>query len=63
MDDLVFSVQVSDRARCVAELERLCAAFGLVPVLSPTRSTGTGRWMARCAPPRPQPEPSWAPEA
>ncbi|MFD9564370.1 hypothetical protein [Streptomyces sp. NPDC059994] len=62
MDDLVFSVQVSGRARCAAELARLCTAFGLVPILSPTLSPGTDRYMARCAPPRPEPVPAWEPD-
>lgn len=50
---LVVTVQTDSREECVVELARQCAVFGLVPVLAPTRSLGTGRWMARATPAAP----------
>ncbi|MFF1348494.1 hypothetical protein ACFVZJ_21365 [Streptomyces sp. NPDC058322] len=46
----VFMVQADSQAECAAELSRMCAAFDLRPLLPPTRSTGTERWLARAAP-------------
>lgn len=43
----VFMVQADSQAECAAELARMCAAFDLRPLLPPTRSTGTERWLAR----------------
>ncbi|GGU52490.1 hypothetical protein [Streptomyces lavendofoliae] len=43
----VFSVQADSREECAVELARLCRLFGLEPVLAPSRSIGTGRWLAR----------------
>lgn len=46
----VYMVQADSREECNAELARLCAAFDLRPLLPPTRSTGTDRWLARAVP-------------
>ncbi|MEU4502644.1 hypothetical protein [Streptomyces sp. NPDC024089] len=46
----VFMVQADSQAECAAELARMCAAFDLRPLLPPTRSTGTERWLARATP-------------
>ncbi|WP_406004418.1 hypothetical protein [Streptomyces sp. NBC_00987] len=43
----VFMVQADSQAECAAELARMCATFDLRPLLPPTRSTGTERWLAR----------------
>jgi hypothetical protein len=43
----VFSVQADSREECAEELARLCRLFGLEPVLGPSRSIGTDRWLAR----------------
>ncbi|MFJ4738719.1 hypothetical protein [Streptomyces sp. NPDC088775] len=43
----VFMVQADSQEECAAELARMCAAFDLRPLLPPTRSTGTERWLAR----------------
>ena len=48
---LVVTVQTDSREECEAELARQCEAFGLTPILAPTRSLGTGRWMARATAP------------
>ncbi|MFH8926377.1 hypothetical protein ACH4D4_04910 [Streptomyces pristinaespiralis] len=49
----VFSVQAGSRAECEQQLQILCARLGLRPLLEPTRSAGTDRWMARAAPTAP----------
>ncbi|MET7788122.1 hypothetical protein ABZS93_16135 [Streptomyces sp900116325] len=46
----VYMVQADSREVCAAELARLCAAFDLRPLLPPTRSAGTERWLARAVP-------------
>jgi hypothetical protein len=46
----VFSVQADSREECERELARLCELFGLEPVLAPSRSIGTDRWLARACP-------------
>ncbi|WP_406500946.1 hypothetical protein [Streptomyces sp. NBC_01590] len=43
----VYMVQADSQEECAAELARMCAAFDLRPLLPPTRSTGTERWLAR----------------
>ncbi|MEU0393827.1 hypothetical protein ABZ208_13790 [Streptomyces sp. NPDC006208] len=50
---LVVTVQADSREECEAELARQCAAFGMRPILAPTCSAGTGRWMARATPTAP----------
>lgn len=49
----VFTVQADSRGECESRLARLCADYGLVPVLRPMESLGTGRWMARATPKAP----------
>ena len=49
----VFTVQADSEAECRMELARLCAAFGLSPLLRPMESMGTGRWLARATPAAP----------
>jgi hypothetical protein len=49
----VFSVQAASRAECERQLRMLCARLGLRPLLEPTRSAGTDRWMARATPAAP----------
>jgi hypothetical protein len=44
---LVFSVQADDERQCADQLARLCDLLQLIPLLPPTRSAGTDRWMAR----------------
>ncbi|WP_406325822.1 hypothetical protein OG784_12865 [Streptomyces sp. NBC_01617] len=43
----VYMVQADSREVCAAELARMCATFDLQPLLPPTRSAGTERWLAR----------------
>ncbi|WP_392750581.1 hypothetical protein [Streptomyces sp. LN590] len=43
----VYMVQADSQEECAAELARMCAAFELQPLLPPTRSAGTERWLAR----------------
>jgi hypothetical protein len=54
----VFSVQADTREECAQELARMCEAFGLQPLLPPSRSIGTDRWMARAVVVEMEPEPS-----
>ncbi|TXS08246.1 hypothetical protein EAO71_37250 [Streptomyces sp. ms191] len=49
----VFTVQADSEVECRDELLRLCAAFGLAPVMRPMESLGTGRWLARATPTAP----------
>jgi hypothetical protein len=49
----VFTVQADSEVECRDELLRLCAAFGLVPVMRPMESLGTNRWLARAMPKAP----------
>lgn len=48
-----FSVQADTPEQCAALLRDLCDALGLATTLPPTRSLGTGRWMARAMPKAP----------
>ncbi|MEU0831281.1 hypothetical protein [Streptomyces sp. NPDC005969] len=43
----VYMVQADDEQTCADEMARMCAAFDLQPLLPPTRSAGTERWLAR----------------
>ncbi|MFE7040844.1 hypothetical protein ACFU9X_15770 [Streptomyces atratus] len=43
----VFMVQADSQEECAAEPARMYAAFNLRPLLPPTRSAGTERWLAR----------------
>lgn len=47
---LVVTVQADSREECEAELAWQCEQRGLTPILSPMRSVGTDRWMARATP-------------
>lgn len=49
----VFSVQADSEVECRRELERLCRDYGLVPLMRPMESLGTGRWLARATPKAP----------
>ncbi|MFD7609699.1 hypothetical protein [Streptomyces sp. NPDC059828] len=51
--DLVVTVQTNSRESCAAQLRRLCVLASLTPILMPTRSLGTERWMARATPAAP----------
>jgi len=50
---LVVTVQADSREECVRHLQRACSLLGLTPSLSPVRSLGTDRWMARATPTAP----------
>lgn len=51
--DLVVTVQTDSRESCAAQLARACRVLDLTPILMPTRSLGTERWMARATPTAP----------
>ena len=46
----VYMVQADSQEECATELARMCSAFDLQPLLPPTRSAGTERWLARAMP-------------
>ena len=46
----VFTVQADSPEECAAQLALLCSVLGLSPLLRPTQSAGTDRWLARAVP-------------